>query len=105
MISKKLKAAWIKALRSRGYRQTTAALQSGPRNYCCLGVLCRVAERTTDFKPRINDGVLLGGTLKMQGNNFGLTKKQQNVLIKMNDQKGESFTTIAEYIQKNVKAA
>ena len=38
----KLKDLWLKALRSRKYRQAENALKDGD-GYCCLGLLCHVA--------------------------------------------------------------
>lgn len=47
MMDKKLKRAWIKALRSGKYKQGPGVLEKvdakGRVTNCCLGVLCRVA--------------------------------------------------------------
>lgn len=37
-----VKAKWVKALRSRKFKQGRMALRNGAR-FCCLGVLCEVA--------------------------------------------------------------
>ena len=43
-MDKKLKAKWVKALRSGGFKQTTDTLYKEREDaYCCLGVLCRMA--------------------------------------------------------------
>lgn len=39
----KLKADWVKALRSGEYRQARGVLQDKTGALCCLGVLCKVA--------------------------------------------------------------
>ena len=44
-----LKAKWVAALRSGEYKQGRDVLHNNKSNtYCCLGVLCRVAEFETD---------------------------------------------------------
>lgn len=48
MMSRKLKADWLRALRSGEYEQGKGALEKqypdGRVQNCCLGVLCRVAN-------------------------------------------------------------
>ncbi len=46
-MDKDLKARWVTALRSGEFEQGTGYLSEGGR-YCCLGVLCRVAEPELD---------------------------------------------------------
>ncbi len=49
--------AWIKALRSGEYKQTTSRLQKGD-SFCCLGVACDI------FIPKYKQQLGLGGELK-----------------------------------------
>lgn len=46
-----IKKAWVDALRSGKYRQTSGLLRwtepAGESSYCCLGVLCDIYERET----------------------------------------------------------
>lgn len=46
-----IKKAWVDALRSGKYRQTSGFLKqneaTGEAKYCCLGVLCDIYERET----------------------------------------------------------
>lgn len=41
-MDEKLKADWVRALRSGEYKQTRGTLTDG-EGFCCLGVLCKVA--------------------------------------------------------------
>jgi hypothetical protein len=49
-MDKKIKARWVKALRSGEYKQGTGYLAkkrgSEARRYCCLGVLCELAVKS-----------------------------------------------------------
>ena len=40
-----IKAQWLTALRSGDYRQGTGVLRTADDQYCCLGVLCDLAEK------------------------------------------------------------
>jgi hypothetical protein len=42
----KVKAMWIKALRSGEYKQGKGQLRSVENNFCCLGVLCNIHAQT-----------------------------------------------------------
>jgi hypothetical protein len=43
-MNKAIKRRWVKALRSGEYKQTKGALRADS-GYCCLGVLCDLAEK------------------------------------------------------------
>lgn len=40
-----VKAKWVAALRSGGYKQARQALRNQEGGYCCLGVLCEISGR------------------------------------------------------------
>lgn len=40
-----IKKKWVKALRSRKYRQIDSQLSDGDNGRCCLGVLCDVVKK------------------------------------------------------------
>lgn len=60
MANQKVMQAWVKALRSGEYKQTTGALRRSsatetmPEGYCCLGVLCDIAAKN----PELGGGAL-----------------------------------------------
>lgn len=65
---KKLTAAqqaWVDALRSGQYKQTTMTLQDGDA-FCCLGVACKVAEQHGIAADYDADGELDGDNLIAQ---------------------------------------
>ena len=96
-----LKAKWIRALRSGKFKQAHDYLYH-KKAYCCLGVLCKVADISLR---KARDGEQLSDTVRLK---LGLTKRQQQSLIQLNDgtfyPKGEprDFSFIADYIEKNL---
>lgn len=94
----KLKADWVKALRSGRFKQTKLALRK-KGGFCCLGVLARVAHipiarsGTTvsesvggDYRPI---AALLGG-------------QTMNHLMHLNDGADRTFPEIADYIESHL---
>lgn len=59
----RIKARWLKALRSGKYRQGTGHLKkttiTGEARHCCLGVLCELAMRSKVIAPSVaaHDGI------------------------------------------------
>lgn len=118
-MDKKLKAKWVKALRSGRYDQTTGSLHDDV-GYCCLGVLCTLVgakwkrDDNGDLAPFI-DGknvsregeFYLGSSLLKK---VGITHDRQVNLGRMNDGstlhaiQQRSFPEIADYIEKNIRA-
>lgn len=95
-MDKKLKAKWLKALRSGKYKQGMELLKFEGDNkqtrFCCLGVLCDVGHiRST------SSAVIKG----KNGDYRILPQNVQQTLTEMNDG-GKRFTTIATYIEKNL---
>lgn len=114
-MDKKLKRAWVKALRSGTRRQGRMLLKRrrdiGERTeYCCLGVLCAVMGA----KWKGGGGpVLEGARLDENGDNgklnrkalklVGLRGRDQEKLIDMNDSSPmTSFKKIADYIEEKL---
>jgi hypothetical protein len=99
-MDKKLKAKWVKALRSGKYRQTRNVLsQNGA--YCCLGVLrcllpAKVRKLPMDHE---NYSEVLNAP---QQKCAGLVKAQQKKLAGMNDNKKLTFPQIADYVEANL---
>lgn len=82
----KLKADWVKALRSGEYQQTTANLVTDD-GFCCLGVL----------------NVVLGATQNYCfDSKCGLDVGAEGALICLNDDDGKTFAEIADYIEANL---
>jgi len=91
------KKKWVKALRSEQYQQTTYELQNSD-GYCCLGVLREIMD-PNDTDQRSEGGNLLS---TKQLAKCGLDHRMQKHLATMNDN-GNSFTEIADYIEKRVR--
>lgn len=112
-INTELAKKWVAALRSGNYAQTQCQLRynelDGTASYCCLGVLCEVAEI-----PRISHASYLFTTENGQevatssacaegwwNKHFGTQLSQQQCWV-MNDEQGKSFAEIADYIEKTL---
>ncbi len=112
-MTKELKDAWIKALKSGEYEQGQRALRpDGMNEFCCLGVLCDVLRNknptrfwwsdgnSTFFDNQENqsyDGDICGplsGELKLN--------VYSRDLVRMNDEENKSFNEIADWIEKNI---
>lgn len=107
-----LKTDWVAALRSRKYKQGRFYLKNFDDEYCCLGVLCDIIdsskwEKTTKEKnPAWTSSN--GEKLRTSFNNkdlekIGLTEKEQDKLISLNDDNSATFSQIADYIEHNIK--
>ena len=87
-----IKAKWVEALRSGKYKQGIGRLYRPESNeYCCLGVLCRVADVDLESDSSLNYGLVFQP--------LGLRKYWD--LVEMNDN-GSSFARIADYIETTV---
>jgi len=86
-MTKKVKAAWVAALRSGKYSQGQRHLEYGGK-YCCLGVLCAITKHKQTY----------GAVRKLLGPE--LADKYQDMLVAMNDEKEKTFYQIAAYIQR-----
>lgn len=108
-MEKELKEKWVKALESGNYKQCTGRLKRpvvvGVDSYCCLGLLCELAEvplhplgESLDYKflEENNDSSynyihnkLLGGYEYMK-------------FVELNDDLRKTFPEIAEYVKANL---
>lgn len=98
-MSAKLKAKWVKALRSGKYEKATGDLkfrEDGHYSFCCLGVLRHITYPTSTLS-NPGEEYLHERHLK----EFGLTNDQQHRLGGKNDN-GWSFPRIADWIEKNL---
>jgi hypothetical protein len=116
MIDKKFKAKWLKALRSRKFKQGHMALHNS-EGYCCLGVACVVAgaeEREPTYgsdKAFVYGGdrnsSVLPDALREE---IGLTTEEQEILYMLNDggfrkdkeMKPHKFGQIARWIERHL---
>lgn len=92
----KLKADWVKALRSGKYRQARMALRK-EGGFCCLGVLCRVARI-----PIAISGTTVAHSV---GGDYGpiaeiVGGQAMNELMRLNDSDEKTFPQIADHIEK-----
>jgi hypothetical protein len=116
MLNEDFKIAWLEALRSGKYAQTTGALRVTPGEaegyeddlrkvgYCCLGVGCMV---TKDLDPAIpvEEQLECADMPTPRVMKFwGLDQMTAERLSQMNDDDGEEwgFEEIADWIEKNL---
>lgn len=93
----RLKVKWVRALRSGKYRQARLALREEGA-YCCLGVLCRVADipitkEGCGCSPRWLDSLPI---------NDLIGELASDRCIVMNDSKCYSFAKIADWVEKHL---
>lgn len=112
----KLKAKWVKALRSGKYAQAEGQLRRNG-GYCCLGVLCEIAPGVKldesgnastgryPYEEHLGFSDLEGPGCKL----FGIPKRVHNRLIQLNDGEDaqglrtdpKNFNQIADWIEKS----
>lgn len=109
-----LQEAWLQALESDKYNQSTGQLYNY-NGYCCLGLACVVAEAFNIHVERSESGVILGGNLHSQLSVFhelqlldheGRAKDmyiegRPATLVYLNDTARKSFKEIAAIIRAN----
>ena len=97
---KRNRKTWVKALCSGDYKQGQLALREG-RRYCCLGVANKACELKVPWRTVTEWGMETAGHLSPGARaKLGLTAKQQQRLIRLNDSCGSNFQQIADYIEK-----
>lgn len=104
------KAAWVHALRSGRFTQTTGCLEDKHGN-CCLGVLARVAGVPTlddagDVVFLFNDAEAADDSGAHDGTIpcgwRGISPASSAWLVHMNDYRAMSFDEIADWIDANL---
>lgn len=108
--------AWVAALRSGEFRHGKYTLQNGDC-YCCLGVLCVVAEKHGVKVNKFSDGWLVGSSLYSQAQVRGWVgmathngaildplRCRNMYLTELNDNDGKSFAQIADIIEQNAES-
>lgn len=103
-MKKQLRDEWVKALRSGEYAQGKGTLQFGS-SFCCMGVLCEVAEKIGFVEAERGFGDnplrLTGNYLTRQPVASQLRDGDDDKLAGMNDD-GEPFPIIADWIENNI---
>lgn len=105
---------WIEALKSGKYKQGEGQLKYSVNKkpqYCCLGVLCDLAEKDGGAKwvrkPGLTPKAIIdyeyNGSIDLLPNNLadfmGLTMEQQKMLARWNDELRYNFNQIASNIK------
>lgn len=120
-MSKKVKRAWVKALRSGEYKQGMGHLcqasADGTDRFCCLGVLCDImipgnwVHGTSDMADRHEAYSLapadsphhdMFGVPSASCEEWNLSMDAHEQLVAMNDYKERSFKQIANWIDKHL---
>lgn len=124
-MNKKIATKWIKALRSGKYQQGREVLHSndyGIDSFCCLGVLCVLYQQDRRSKKKkmldvddqwgnvtydgsdthLPDAVREWAGMKTNDGSWDSENGNSN-LTYLNDEKRNSFKTIASVIEKNVE--
>jgi hypothetical protein len=103
----KLKADWVKALRSGEYKQGKDCLKSD-FGHCCLGVLCEISgeaswtpRNTGIYKCSIGDSASVSFLPAVLARKVEISPEETDSLIRMNDD-GTKFAEIADYIEQNL---
>lgn len=107
-----VKEKWVKALRSRQFKQGAGHLKketiNGKLEYCCLGVLHEVDggkwhKGITKYSTGARSCDSSSHT-KLRGKfKRGLTADESSHLMKMNDEDEKKFYQIANWIEKNIQ--
>lgn len=118
-LPKRVKAKWVKALRSGKYQQGRLDLKAvdhlGNTRYCCIGVLCELLNPESLHKGKMNHNAGLPGpstfkpeveSVLRQSISKGDSKHHlMGYLANVNDGRREmarSFAEIADWIQENL---
>ena len=124
-MNKKIAKKWVKALRSGKYKQEREVLHNTTyvmESFCCLGVLCDLYQQDRRSKKKkmldvenkwshvtydgadtyLPDAVREWAGMKTNHGSWDNNKVDLN-LVYLNDEKRNSFKTIASVIEKNVE--
>ena len=100
-----LKKRWVKALRSKKYKQGQEYLRSCDNAYCCLGVLCDISGvrwKEHDYAFGVGSHGVTGSPTPAINKRLGLPESVVGELIRLNDDELWSFRRIATWIEKNL---
>lgn len=101
-----LKAKWTAALRSGEYTQGAGNLRTLTDHYCCLGVLCAIAEVVPDPEPSFDNCYVYAGfsgdLAPELRTSLGIPSYTMRHLVHLNDGERRSFAEIADYIDANL---
>lgn len=97
----KLKADWVKALRSGEFEQCRHELTNGMGGFCCIGV----GYRVLGFGPQEMGNEIStedDGPTYVAAAALGLPSDIRDRLIELNDDERKPFPEIADYIEANL---
>ena len=98
-MDKRIKKKWVDALRSGKYKQGQGRLKGVDDTYCCLGVLCKIANIPSNYYMGYLPSVSLD-RLGLDSTNPIITKDGRTA-AECNDN-GMSFKRIANLIERNL---
>jgi hypothetical protein len=101
ILDPELKKKWVEALRSGKYRQGYGYLRYVTDEFCCLGVLCDIYDKTLWIRNAWNYFYKYQvGTIPGEiADKIGITIDEQSALITKND-RPEDFSGIADFIER-----
>ena len=97
-LPQEFKEKWVTALRSGKYEQGKGRLKNGLGEYCCIGIFCEVNNIPYNET----------SMLDQRGDEIGYKPLQDfigpktDILWRKNDTNNESFSEIADYIEKEL---
>lgn len=106
-MSPELKEKWVAALRSGKYKQGKKVLRTYENTFCCLGVLCDIAN-PNGWEPAPGSWAYQGNQHDLIGTDLDYLDRKQSCLANMNDGCGEwynnpqTFEQIATWIEENM---
>lgn len=104
-MKKSVMKKWIKALKSGKYKKTTGNLKN-ENGHCCLGVLCAISPYKNNYTKMSWNSAICNSVLPTKVQEFAGMKSENGTiddsicLSSMNDN-GNSFETIADFIEQN----
>jgi hypothetical protein len=101
---KKVKDKWVAALRSGDYKQGRNKMRSFEDEFCCLGVLCDIVDKST-WRPYNHGYYKHDGVASLPSDSIRkevkITDTQVSELAELTDS-GKDFKEIADYIEENL---
>lgn len=101
-----IKRAWVATLRHGKYKQGRFRLRSALNNVCCLGVLCDIIDPSGWSVAKTCDGYVhrecRGRPSEIIEQKASLEEAARSHLISLNDERGQTFPEIADWIERNL---